>query len=65
MHNKTLLSRLHGLIRPYKVQFMVAMFSALVVAGLSGAQAYMVKPLLDKIFFEKRYVPMSARIRKK
>ena len=32
---------------------MIAMFAALVVAALSGAQAYMVKPLLDKIFFEK------------
>jgi subfamily B ATP-binding cassette protein MsbA len=32
---------------------MVAMFAALIVAALSGAQAYMVKPLLDKIFVEK------------
>ncbi|MCF8055737.1 MAG: ATP-binding cassette domain-containing protein [Desulfocapsa sp.] len=53
MPNKTILTRLYRLIRPYKFQFMVAMFSALVVAGLSGGQAYMVKPLLDKIFFEK------------
>ena len=29
------------------------MTAALVVAGLSAAQAYMVKPLLDKIFFDK------------
>jgi ATP-binding cassette, subfamily B, bacterial MsbA len=53
MSNKEVLSRLYRLIRPFKYQFMVAMFAALVVAGLSGAQAYMVKPLLDKIFFEK------------
>ncbi len=53
MSNKTVLSRLYGLIRPYKYQFMLAMFAALTVAGLSAAQAYMVKPLLDKIFFEK------------
>ncbi len=32
---------------------MIAMFAALIVAALSGGQAYMVKPLLDKIFFEK------------
>jgi len=32
---------------------MIAMFAALVVAALSGGQAAMVKPLLDKIFFEK------------
>jgi subfamily B ATP-binding cassette protein MsbA len=53
MSNKIVFSRLYKLILPYKHQFMVAMFAALVVAGLSGAQAYMVKPLLDKIFFEK------------
>lgn len=53
MSNKIVFSRLYRLILPYKYQFMLAMFAALVVAGLSGAQAYMVKPLLDKIFFEK------------
>lgn len=53
MSNKIVFNRLYQLIRPHKYQFMVAMFAALIVAGLSGAQAYMVKPLLDKIFFEK------------
>lgn len=53
MSNKIVFSRLYALIRPYKYQFMVSMFAALVVAGLSGAQAYMIKPLIDKIFFEK------------
>lgn len=53
LSNKQLLSRLYCLIKPYKVKFLFAMFAALAVAGLSGAQAYMVKPLLDKIFFEK------------
>lgn len=53
MSNKIVFSRLYALIRPYKYQFLLSMFAALVVAGLSGAQAYMVKPLLDKIFVEK------------
>ncbi len=53
MSNKIILTRLFGLIRPYKFLFVIAMIAALIVAGLSGAQAYMVKPLLDKIFFEK------------
>jgi len=53
MSNKIIFSRLYTLILPYRYQFMIAMFAALVVAALSGAQAYMVKPLLDKIFFEK------------
>ena len=51
--NKKLLTRLYLLIKPYKVKFVIAMIAALIVAGLTGAQAYMVKPLLDKIFFEK------------
>ena len=53
MSNKIILTRLFGLISPYKFSFIVAMIAALIVAALSGAQAYMVKPLLDKIFFEK------------
>ncbi|RUM40270.1 MAG: ABC transporter permease [Desulfocapsa sp.] len=53
MSNKTVLQRLYKLIFPYRYQFLSAMVAALIVAGLSGAQAYMVKPLLDKIFFEK------------
>lgn len=44
---------MYKLILPYKYQFMIAMLAAMVVAVLSGAQAAMVKPLLDKIFFEK------------
>ncbi len=53
MSNKIVLRRLYELIRPYKNLFMVAMVAALAVAGLSALQAYMVKPLLDKIFVEK------------
>lgn len=53
MSNKIVLTRLYNLIRPYKYKFMVAMVAALIVAALGAAQAYMVKPLLDKIFIEK------------
>ena len=53
MSNKTVFKRLYALIYPYRYQFLIAMIAALIVAGLSGVQAYMVKPLLDKIFFEK------------
>ena len=53
MSNKIVFKRLYALIYPYRYQFLIAMIAALIVAGLSGVQAYMVKPLLDKIFFEK------------
>lgn len=57
--NKKLFPRLFHLIKPYKIKFAIAMVAALAVAGLSGAQAYMVKPLLDKIFFEKNTLYLS------
>ncbi|AGF78911.1 ABC-type multidrug transport system, ATPase and permease component [Desulfocapsa sulfexigens DSM 10523] len=53
MPNKIVLRRLYALIRPYTSLFAIAMIAALAVAGLSALQAYMVKPLLDKIFVEK------------
>ena len=53
MTNKELLSRLYEVIHPYRGKLLVAMIAAFVVASLNGAQAWLVKPLLDKIFFEK------------
>ncbi len=53
MSNKIVLKRLYNLILPYKYKFLLAMIAAVIVAGLSATQAWMVKPLLDKIFFEK------------
>ncbi len=53
MSNKELLIRLYEVIRPYRSKLLIAMFAALTVASLNGLQAWLVKPLLDKIFFEK------------
>lgn len=53
MTNKELLSRLYEVIHPYRGKLLIAMIAAFVVASLNGAQAWLVKPLLDKIFFEK------------
>ena len=53
MTNKELLSRLYEVIHPYRGKMLIAMIAALVVASLNGAQAWLVKPLMDKIFFEK------------
>lgn len=41
------------MVRPYRRRLFIAMFSMVLVAGLSAGQAYMVKPLLDEIFFKK------------
>jgi subfamily B ATP-binding cassette protein MsbA len=53
MIDKKLLHRLYLFLKPYRLTLAAAMFCMVIVAGLSAGQAYMVKPLLDKIFFEK------------
>jgi ATP-binding cassette, subfamily B, bacterial MsbA len=53
MTNKELLKRVYQLIKPYRGSLALAMLGMVMVAGLSATQAYMVKPLLDRIFFEQ------------
>ena len=53
MTNKELLHKVYKLIRPYRSKLVISIMAGLIVAALSGLQAYMVKPLLDKIFVEK------------
>ena len=53
MNEKTLLTRLLALLRPYRNELSFAMISMVLVSGFGSAQAYMVKPLLDEIFFNK------------
>ena len=53
MTNKEICSRLYKVISPYKVKLLIAMVAMICVAGFTGAQAYLVKDLLDKIFMEK------------
>jgi subfamily B ATP-binding cassette protein MsbA len=50
---KHTLKRIFSTIRPYKLVLTTSMICMALVASLSGAQAWMVKPLLDKIFFEQ------------
>lgn len=56
MSNKEILYRLYQVIQPYRFKLLVAMVSMICVAGFTGAQAYLVKDLLDKIFMEKNIV---------
>jgi subfamily B ATP-binding cassette protein MsbA len=45
--------RLIQLIKPYWVRLSAAMFCMLVVAGITSLMAFMDKPVLDDIFFQK------------
>ncbi len=53
MPDNTIVFRIIQIIKPYRNRLILAMVSMVVVAGLSALQAYMVKPLLDEIFFKK------------
>jgi ATP-binding cassette, subfamily B, bacterial MsbA len=53
MRNRDILTRLYLVIKPYRLRLVVAMLAMICVAAFTGAQAYLVKDLLDKIFMEK------------
>lgn len=53
MTNKDILLRLYATIKPYRLRLLIAMVAMFIVAAMTGAQAYLVKDLLDKIFVEK------------
>jgi len=53
MSNKEILSRLYLALKPYRPKLIISMVAMIGVALCTGAQTYMVKDLLDKIFIEK------------
>ena len=53
MTNKEILHRLYAILKPYKTKLIIAMIAMICVSAFTGAQAYLVKDLLDKIFMEK------------
>lgn len=53
MTNKEILARLYQALQPYRTKLIISMFAMVGVALCTGAQTYMVKDLLDKIFIEK------------
>jgi subfamily B ATP-binding cassette protein MsbA len=53
MKNKELVAQLLMVLRPYRRKLMLAMIGMVIVGGFNALQAYMVKPLLDEIFFQR------------
>lgn len=53
MDDSSLYKRLYALVKPYRFKLLFTMVCMVIVAGFSTTQAYMVKPMLDKIFIEK------------
>lgn len=53
MTNKEIIIKLYSIIRPFRAKLSVAMIAMILVAAFTGSQAYLIKPLLDKIFINK------------
>lgn len=53
MTNKEILRRLYEILKPYKTKLIIAMIAMVLVSAFTGAQAYLVKDLLDKVFMER------------
>jgi subfamily B ATP-binding cassette protein MsbA len=53
MTNKDIFKRLHEVIKPYQVKLIIAMLAMICVSVGTGAQTWLVKDVLDKIFIEQ------------
>ncbi len=53
MTNKEILARVYQSLKPYRSKLVISMVAMMGVALCTGAQTYMVKDLLDKIFIEQ------------
>jgi subfamily B ATP-binding cassette protein MsbA len=63
MTNKEILLRLYGVLKPHKTKLIIAIISMIGVAASTGAQTWLVKDVLDKIFIEQntfylKFLPM-------
>ncbi len=52
MNNKELFKKISVVLRPYFSKLLIVMIGMIAVGGFNALQAYMVKPLLDEIFFK-------------
>jgi len=53
MKDQGTILRILQYVKPYKSRLTIAMVCMVIVASMAGAQAYMVKPLLDEIFIKQ------------
>lgn len=63
MTNREILKRLYDVIQPYQLKLLIAMLAMICVSAGTGAQTWLVKDVLDKIFIEKntvylKYLPL-------
>ena len=59
IRDRDLIGRLLALVRPYRRRLVIAMVSMVMVSAMGSAQAYIIKPLIDKIFINKDAVMLN------
>ena len=60
MKKQGTIPRILSYVKPYKKWLGIAMVCMVIVAAMGGAQAYMVKPLLDEIFFNQDHTMLMV-----
>ncbi len=60
MQNKELLQRVLQLLKPYRSKLIIAMVCMIMVSGLTSLQVYLVKPVIDEIFFNKNLFMLNV-----
>ncbi len=60
MKKQGTIPRILNYVKPYKKWLTIAMVCMVIVAAMGGAQAYMVKPLLDEIFFKQDHTMLMV-----
>jgi len=60
MKKQGTIPRILNYVKPYKKWLSIAMVCMVIVAAMGGAQAYMVKPLLDEIFFKQDHTMLMV-----
>ena len=60
MEKQSTIPRILQFVKPYKGRLGIAMVCMVIVASMAGAQAYMVKPMLDEVFFKKDQVMLMV-----
>jgi subfamily B ATP-binding cassette protein MsbA len=53
MNKQNTITRILSYVKPYRSWLIIAMSCMVVTASMAGAQAFMVKPLLDEIFIKQ------------
>lgn len=63
MTNREIIIRIYQIVKPFRWKLAIAMVAMVVVAAMTGAQSYLLKPLVDKVLTERnvfflKFIPL-------